>query len=241
MVKVRSDIVAFTILMVLLVLLGNSFVHFERELYEDARKSSSDVGFPPSDSAIIVTTMDELEAAMENGDEFSIKVETDNITKTGYYKEQHTDNAPQKIPGFFVHLFTTLESKIYDRMYIVELEDGERVPVLMYGKVLDFSEDTMLLPIGEKVSFKKSREYLEKLDDKYGLSGDKATYWYIDAAGDQFTLDLEFREKQEQVYTTNILIMLACFILYCIISTVYLVKARKKYEEQVKAQGNALQ
>ena len=38
MVKVRSDIVAFTILMVLLVLLGNSFVHFERELYEDARK-----------------------------------------------------------------------------------------------------------------------------------------------------------------------------------------------------------
>lgn len=237
MVKVRFDIVVFMFIWIILVILGNSFVNFEKDFYEDASERSGSVGYPPSDEALVVTTMDELEAAMEEDDEFTIEVDTDKIKKTNYVKQQHTDLAVQKMPGFFVLAFGALEGNVYDRMYIVELENGERVPVLMFGDTLDFSEDTIKLPIGEVKEFNKKKDYLKELDDKYELGGSDVGYWYIDANGDSLTADLDFTNKLDKVECTNWAIIFVGFVIYSIVSTVYMVKARKKYMQQVKAQG----
>lgn len=239
MVKVRFDIVVFTFIWVILVILGNSFVNFEKDFYEDAPEYSTSVGYPPSEDALVVTNMDELEAAMEEDSRFTIEVDTDNVKKTNYVKEQHTNLAVQKVPGFFVLAFKALEGTVYDRMYIVELEDGERIPVLMFGDALDFSEDSIKLPIGEIKEFNKKKEYLEELDDKYELSGSDVGYWYVDASGESLTSDLDFTNKRDKVESTNWAIICIGFVLYTIISSVYMLIARKKYLKQVKAQEQA--
>lgn len=231
MVKVRFDIVVFTFIWVILVILGNSFVNYEKDFYENAPEYSNSVGYPPSEDALVVTNMDELEAAMEEDDRFTIEVDTDNIKKTNYVKEQHTDNAVHKVPGFFVLAFGALEGTVYDRMYIVELEDGERVPVLMFGDALDFSEDTIKLPVGEIKEFSKKKEYLKELDDKYELGGSNVGYWYVDANGDFLTADLDFTNKRDKVESTNWIIICVGFILYTIVSSVYMLIARRRYSK----------
>ena len=182
----RFDIVIFAFMITLLVLFGNCFVNYEKGIYEEAKPLGSYKGYSVESSGRdiqIVTTLAEMEEAAGNSDYFAIKTDKKKIKKTNFFAEHDEDAGFTKIPPFFVHMFSSLETKSYDRLYVVELEDGNYVPVKMFGETIDFSEDTITLPIAKRTLYKKPLNSLTKVNEKYELAGDKATYWYVDANG----------------------------------------------------------
>ncbi|MBR4084551.1 MAG: hypothetical protein IKK33_09770 [Lachnospiraceae bacterium] len=227
----RFDIVIFAFLITFLVLFGNCFVNFEREIYEEVRPLGSYKGYSVENvrgDIMIVTTLAEIEEAVGNSDYFAIKADKKKIKKTNYFAEHDEDAGFSKIPPFFVHMFSSLEPKSYDRLYIVELEDGNYVPVKMFGETIDFSEDTITLPIAKRTLYKNPLKSLTKVNEKYELAGEKATYWYVDATGIGISCQDEFYDAQDRVVMVNWIIIMGGVILYTIISTVRLAKKRER-------------
>lgn len=228
MVKVRFDIVVATFLIMLLIILGNGFVNINKGFYESMEEWETRIGYPPSDEAIAVTTIEEMAMAAEYGDSFSIVVDSDNVKKTSYYSQMNGSEKIGKWSAFSIWFNRALNGAYFDRMYIVELEDGHRVPVLMMDGILDLSEDTVALPLGEVKFLSKKPDYLKELDKKYELSEYVDNQWYVDASGKEMTIFSDFMDRAEKLKNTNWTIFGVGFVLYTIISTILMVKARKK-------------
>lgn len=226
--KTRGDIILVTVALMFLVVIGNYFIPYEKALYKNAEVTVFTTGFPAQEDTLIVSTMEEIDKAYEGYDEFAIQVDTDKIQKTNYYLDISTaGNRFKTSNSAFIHLSTIIEGSAYDQIFIVELADGNRIPVRMYGKVLDFSGDTMLLPVGEKLVYSKPFSVLEEIDSKYDLTAEDATYWMVDASGEEFCHTDEVSEKRHLVYCINWGIIIAGAFGYAIISTIVLVKKKR--------------
>lgn len=228
MVKVRFDIVVVTFLTFILVILGNSLVNINKSIYESVDKEEWSIGYPASDEAIAVTTLEELAMATEYGYPFAIIVDSDKVKKTNYYSQLNGDRTVEKKVPFSIWFNRALNGSYYDRMYIVELSDGQRVPVLMLDGVLDLSEDKVVLPIGEAEFLSKKTDYLEALDKKYDLSESAAEQWYVNASGKDMTIFTDYKDKVETLKTTNWTIVGVVVALYAIISTIGIWKSYKR-------------
>lgn len=238
MVKVRFDIVVFTIIWIFLVVLVNYFIPpFERTIFEEMDTVFDYEGYPANQYVDVVTTWAEIEAANENYDNFAIQVNTDKIQPTSYYGSMNTSGASfSKSNAFLKHAQAVLGNDHSDRLYVVELADGNRVVVQMYPRVLDLSADTITLPIGEYKTLSKSMETLEAIDEKYDLTTDNATSSLINATGSHFCNEEAVREKRDSVYTMNMAIIAGGFILYSIISTIMIVVTRMKLKKAMQEQ-----
>lgn len=238
MYKVRFDIVLFTIIWVFLVVLVNFFLPpYERTIYEEMDTPSTYEGYPVNEYVDVVTTWSEIETAIENYDNFSIQVDTDKIQPTNYFDDMTSSGVSfSKSNAFLVHAQGVIGKSYSDRLYVVELADGNRVVVQMYPRVLDLSADKITLPIAEYKSLSKSMETLEAIDEKYDLTTDNATSSIINATGSHFCNEEVVREKRDSVYIMNMAIIAAGFVLYTIISTIIMVIARKKVNSTMVGQ-----
>lgn len=228
MVKVRFDIVVVTFLAFLLVILGNSFVNFNKSFFEEQDGSGVLIGYPATEESLAVTTLEELAIATEWGYPFAIVVDSDNIQKTNYYAPLKGDDTVKKMSRFSIWFNKALQGNNYDRIYIVELADEQRVAVRMLDGVLDLSEDMAVLPVGEAEFLSEETEYLTALDEKYDLCESVAKQWYVNASGKDMTTYMDYRDKIEALKTTNWIIVGVIVAFYAIASTVYIVKLRKK-------------
>ncbi|MBE5941047.1 MAG: hypothetical protein E7264_00765 [Lachnospiraceae bacterium] len=230
MYKVRFDIVLFTIIWVFLVVLVNFFLPpYERTIYEEMDTPSTYEGYPVNEYVDVVTTWSEIETAIENYDTFSIQVDTDKIQPTNYFGDMTSSGVSfSKSNAFLVHAQGVIGKSYSDRLYVVELADGNRVVVQMYPRVLDLSAERITLPIAEYKSLSKSMETLEAIDEKYDLTTTDATSSIINATGSHFCNEEVVREKRDFIYIMNMAIIAAGFVLYTIISTILMVVARKK-------------
>lgn len=230
MYKVRFDIVLFTIIWVFLVVLVNFFLPpYERTIYEEMDTPSTYEGYPINEYVDVVTTWSEIETAIENYDNFSIQVDTDKIQPTNYFGDITSSGVSfSKSNAFLVHAQGVIGKSYSDRLYVVELADGNRVVVQMYPRVLDLSAERITLPIAEYKSLSKSMETLEAIDEKYDLTTTDATSSIINATGSHFCNEEVVREKRDFIYIMNMAIIAAGFVLYTIISTILMVVARKK-------------
>ena len=230
MYKVRFDIVLFTIIWVFLVVLVNFFLPpYERTIYEEMDTPSTYEGYPVNEYVDVVTTWSEIETAIENYDNFSIQVDTDKIQPTNYFGDITSSGVSfSKSNAFLVHAQGVIGKSYSDRLYVVELADGNRVVVQMYPRVLDLSAERITLPIAEYKSLSKSMETLEAIDEKYDLTTTDATSSIINATGSHFCNEEVVREKRDFIYIMNMAIIAAGFVLYTIISTILMVVARKK-------------
>ncbi len=228
MVKVRFDIVVATFLIFIMVILGNSFVNINKSFYESLDEEVGFIGYPASEDTIAVTTLEELAVATEYGYSFAIIVDSDNVKKTNYYSQLNGNRTVEKKSRFSIWFNRALGGNYYDRMYIVELADKQRVPVLMLDGVLDLSEDTVVLPIGEAEFLSEETDYLEALDKKYDLSESAAEQWYVNASGKDMTIFTDYKDKVETLETVNWTIVGVAFVLYTIISTIYISKSYKR-------------
>lgn len=228
MVKVRFDIVIATFLIFIMVILGNSFVNINKSVYESLDEEIGFIGYPASEDTIAVTTLEELALATEYGYSFAIIVDSDNVKKTNYYSQLNGNRTVEKKSRFFIWFNRALGGNYYDRMYIVELADKQRVPVLMLDGVLDLSEDTVVLPVGEAEFLSEKTDYLEALDKKYELSESAAEQWYVNASGKDMTIFTDYKDKVETLENVNWTIVGVGFVLYTIISTIYISKSYKR-------------
>ncbi len=230
MYKVRFDIVVFTIIWVFLIVLVNFFLPpFERTIFEEMDTMSDYEGYPVNQYVDVVTTWSEIETAVENYDNFAIQVDTNKIQPTNYFGDMTSSGVSfSKSNAFLVHAQGVIGKSYSDRLYVVELADGNRVVVQMYPRVLDLSADKITLPIAEYKTLSKSMETLEAIDEKYDLTTDNATSSIINATGSHFCNEEVVREKRDSVYIMNMAIIAAGFVLYSIISTIIMVVARKK-------------
>lgn len=237
MYKVRFDIVVFTIIWIFLVVLVNFLIPpYEQTIFEEMDTMSDYEGYPANQYVDIVTTWDEIETAFENYDRFAIQVDTDKIQPTNYFGDMTSSGVSfRKSNAFLVHAQSVIGKDHSDRLYVVELSDGNRVVVQMYPRVLDLSADIITLPIAEYKTLSKSMETLETIDEKYDLTTDNATSSIINATGSHFCNEEVVREKRDSVYTMNMAIIAAGFILYTIISTILMVIARKKVNSTMVA------
>ncbi len=238
MYKVRFDIVLFTIIWVFLVVLVNFFLPpYERTIYEEMDTPSTYEGYPVNEYVDVVTTWSEIETAIENYDNFSIQVDTDKIQPTNYFGDMTSSGVSfSKSNAFLVHAQGVIGKSYSDRLYVVELADGNRVVVQMYPRVLDLSAERITLPIAEYKSLSKSMETLEAIDEKYDLTTTDATSSIINATGSHFCNEEVVREKRDSVYTINMAIIATGFVLYTIISTIIMVIARKKVNSTMVGQ-----
>ncbi len=234
MVKVRFDIVVFTFIWIILVVLGNYFVTpVERTMFEEMDSVFDYEGYPANEYVDVVTTWAEIEAAVEDYDTFAIQVEKDKIQPTNYFATMKSSGVGfSKSNAFLEHAKSVISNEQRDRLYVVELADGNRVVVQMYSKVLDLSKDTITLPIGDYKKLSKSMTTLEEIDKKYDLTIEDATSSIINATGYHFCLDSEVSEKIDARYTLNMIIIGVGFALYTILSTIAMVVARKKLSQQ---------
>lgn len=230
MYKVRFDIVVFTIIWVFLVVLVNYFIPpYERTIFEEMDTMSDYEGYPVNQYVDVVTTWNEIETAIENYDNFAIQVDTNKIQPTNYFGDITSSGVSfRKSNAFLVHAQAIIGKDHSDRLYVVELADGNRVVVQMYPRVLDLSADKIILPIAEYKTLSKSMETLEAIDEKYDLTTENATSSIINATGSHFCNEEVVRERRDSVYTINMAIIAAGFVLYTIISTIMMVVARKK-------------
>ncbi len=230
MYKVRFDIVLFTIIWVFLVVLVNFFLPpYERTIFEEMDTPSTYEGYPANEYVDVVTTWNEIETAVENYDNFAIQVDTNKIQPTNYFGDMTSSGVSfSKSNAFLVHAQGVIGKSYSDRLYVVELADGNRVVVQMYPRVLDLSAERITLPIAEYKSLSKSMETLEAIDEKYDLNTDNATSSIINATGSHFCNEEVVREKRDSVYIMNMAIIAAGFVLYTIISTILMIVARKK-------------
>lgn len=238
MYKVRFDIVLFTIIWVFLVVLVNFFLPpYERTIYEEMDTPSTYEGYPVNEYVDVVTTWSEIETAIENYDNFSIQVDTDKIQPTNYFGDMTSSGVSfSKSNAFLVHAQGVIGKSYSDRLYVVELADGNRVVVQMYPRVLDLSAERITLPIAEYKSLSKSMETLEAIDEKYDLTTTDATSSIINATGSHFCNEEVVREKRDFIYIMNMAIIAAGFVLYTIISTIIMVIARKKVNSTMVGQ-----
>lgn len=238
MYKVRFDIVMFTIIWIFLVVLVNYFIPpYERTIFEEMDTMSDYEGYPVNQYVDVVTTWDEIETAIDNYDNFAIQVDTDKIQPTNYFGSMTSSRVSfSKSNAFLVHAQAIIGKDNSDRLYVVELADGNRVVVQMYPRVLDLSADKITLPIAEYKTLSKSMETLEAIDEKYDLTTENATSSIINATGSHFCNEEMVREKRDSVYTINMAIIAAGFILYTIISTIMMVVARKKVNSTMVGQ-----
>ena len=235
MIKVRFDIVVFTIIWIFLVILVNYFITpYERIIFEEMEVSYGYEGYPVDEYVDVVTTWDEIQSATENYDRFAIQVDTDKIQPTSYFARG--DSSFFKSNAFLVHAQSVLSKTQDDRLYVVELEDGNRVVVQMYGRVIDLSADRVTLPIGEYDTFTSTRETLVAIDEKYDLTTPDATTSIINATGSHFCNEEAVREKRDSVYTVNMAIIAGGFFLYTIVSTIMMVVMRKKMNQTMLEQ-----
>lgn len=228
MVKVRFDIVVATFIIFILVILGNGFVNINKSFYESADKKETIIGYPASDEAIAVTTMEELVMATEYGYSFAIVTDSDKVKKTNYYSQLNGSEKIEKQFAFSIWLNRALNGAYYDRLYIVELEDGNRIPVLMMDGVVDMSKDVVALPLGEVEFLSDKPQYLKELNKKYELSEYVDEQWYVNASGDEMTIFSDYTKKVDALKTINWTIIGVSFALYSIISTILMVKGRMK-------------
>lgn len=228
MVKVRFDIVVATFLIFILVILGNAFVNINQSFYESLDEEVGFIGYPACDDTVVVTSLEELAQATESGYPFSIIVDSDKVKKTNYYLQLNGGNTVEKKSRFSIWFNRALEGSYYDRMYIVELADKQRVPVLMLDGVLDLSEETVVLPIGEAEFLREKTDYLDALDEKYDLSESAAEQWYVNASGKDMTIFTDYKDKAETLKNINWTIVGVAVGLYAIISTIYIWKSYKR-------------
>lgn len=238
MVKIRFDIVVFTIIWIILVVVVNFFIPpYERTIFEEMDTVFDYEGYPANQYVDVVTTWDEIETATENYDRFAIQVDTDKIQPTSYFGSMNTSGVSfSKSNAFLKHAQSVISNDCSDRLYVVELADGNRVVVQMYPRVLDLSSDRITLPIGEYKTLSQSMETLEAIDEKYDLTIDNATSSLINATGSHFCNEDVVREKRDSVYTINMAIIAGGFILYTIISTIMIVVTRKKVKQTMVGQ-----
>lgn len=226
--KVRFDIVVAAFLIILLDILGNSFININKGHFESLNKDEYRIGYPASDDAIAVNTLKELETATEDGYPFAITTDSDRVKKTNYYLQLNGDGTVEKKSRFSIWYNRALGGNYYDRIYIVELADKQRVPVLMLDGVLDLSGNSVILPIGEAEFLSEETDYLKALDEKYDLSKSAAEQWYVNASGKDLTIFTHYKEKAEALKTTNRVIIGVVLVLYSVISTIFILKKGKK-------------
>lgn len=231
--KVRSDIVLATFVAVIIVTIANYFiVPYERALYNNLESTWYSTGYPADESTRVVTTLAEIEAAAEAYEEFAIQVATDNIKATDYFVDlTNYDSGFIKMNPIISHFRVVLGKDYFDRLYVVELEDGNRVPVQMYGRALDFSEDSITLPVAECVKYRNASKTLTAIDEKYDLTAFNATSFLVDASGSDFCHSDEVSAKRDFVYYVNWGIIIGSVFIYAIYSTVKLVKYRKRLRQ----------
>ena len=227
MTKVRVDVALIAILLFILVNVGNYFSPVEQGAYEKAEPSSYEIGMPADDSITVVSTVKELEKAQKKHRNFAIKVEKDKLTQTDYYySNTYRDNGAFKSNPVVMSFRYAFEDETYDRIYVAELEDGNRILVRLFERALDLSDDTLILPIGEKIIYKDSYSPFEKINETIELTTEDATKWYVDASGYYFRQHYLMDKVSASDRSWGIII--GGIVIYMIVSTVFLVMHIKR-------------
>ena len=104
---------------------------------------------PADDTVTVVSTMEELEKSEEESGRFAIRVQKDKLKKTSYYYITGSDNGAFHSNPVFMAFNYAFSDKSYDRVYVAELEDGNRILVRIFERAADLSGSTVTLPIGK--------------------------------------------------------------------------------------------
>lgn len=232
MVKVRFDIVVVAFLTFLLVILGNAFVNINKDFFESQGADAYMIGYSANKDTLAVTTIEQLAMATEMGYPFALVVDSDKVKPTDYYWQLNGAKEVKKMPRFMVWYNRALGGNYYDRVYVVELKDGQMVPVVMFDGVVDLSKDVAVLPIGEAKFLTEKKDFLEDLDKKYDFAETAAAQWYVNASGEELTLLGAFGEKAGGLKTINWTIVVVIVVLYSVASTVYFSKKRSRDSEE---------
>lgn len=224
--KVRGDIVLFTFALVIIVGLVNYCFPVEKSAYKQAESSDNEVGMPADSSVKVVSTMQELEEASSKKGYFAIQADKNKLTKTDYYfSNTYTTKGAFHSNSLAMGLTYVFEDETFDRIYVVELEDGNRIPVRIFERALDLSDDTIILPIGRQKKLGSSYKTLEKIDEEFDLTTEDATKWYVDASGSWFRQNYIMDKASTGARSWTIVSI--GMILYIIVSTAFIVIAKK--------------
>lgn len=227
MIKIRADVVVVAMVVFLLVSVGNFFYPVERAEYKKAEPSSFEIGLPADESVKVVSTVKDLEKAQKKKGKFALKVDKDKLTKTDYYYSAKRRQYPpfQKNP-FVMYLRYAFTDDTYDRLYVAELEDGNRILVRIFERALDLSGDSIVLPIGKKVTYADSSKAFEDVNDQHKLTTKDATKWCVDASGYWFRQ--EYLLKKVSASARNWGIVVGVMVAYMILSSVIIIIKKKK-------------
>ena len=230
MIKVRLDVAVVAILLFVAVGFGNYFFPVEQGAYEKTEASSYEVGMPADDSVAVVSTVKELEKAQKRYRRFAIKVEKDKLTKTDYYfSNTYRDNGSFHSNPLVMGFKYAFDDETYDRIYVAELEDGNRILVRLFERALDLSEDTIILPIGEKIIYKDSYSPFEKINESIELTTEDATKWHVDASGYYFRQNYLLDKVSASGRSWGI--MIGGIVIYMIVSSVFLLMYNKRHSD----------
>lgn len=227
MIKIRADVVLVAMVVFLLVSVGNFFYPVEKVEYKKADPSSFEIGLPADESVKVVSTVKELEKAQKKKGHFALKVDKDKLIKTDYYySAKRRQYPPFQKNSFVMYLRYAFTDDTYDRLYVAELEDGNRILVRIFERALDLSGDSIVLPIGKKVTYADSTKAFEDVNDEYELTTEDATKWCVDASGYWFRQ--EYLLKKVSASERNWGIVVGVMVVYMILSSVITLVRNKR-------------
>ena len=170
------------------------------------------------------------EKAQKRYRRFAIKVEKDKLTKTDYYfSNTYRDNGSFHSNPVVMGFKYAFDDETYDRIYVAELEDGNRILVRLFERALNLSEDTIILPIGEKIIYKDSYSPFEKINESIELTTEDATKWHVDASGYYFRQNYLLDKVSASGRSWGI--MIGGIVIYMIVSSVFLLMYNKRHSD----------
>ena len=146
-----------------------------------------------------MSTVAEIQAAEENNQAFALKIDASQLEKTKYvYLKQYANAGLSKGNAFQTLTAQIFERKNYDRMYIAELEDGNRIVVRLLERTMKLKGDDLILPVSECHVVTSPSENYSALADQFDVNTWEDETWYVDASGYMMVQSTAFENAQNR-------------------------------------------
>lgn len=238
--RIRSDILIKVLIGIVIAILVGIVPNYQIFIYnklepltaQDVKDQSIkySIGYMPAGDISNATSAEEI----RNSAYCTIAVKGKNLHPTGYYKildetqagvkkgtgrkAVDVNNYKYKSNGFSIWFMNNAGPQ-YGQFYVAELDNGDKIIVLLDQTVLSHSKSkTIQLPIGT-VKDQYPTNFFESISSKYDLT--ETGTWYVDMAGSNFINSTH----TESLVIIRFALAAAAFILTYLILTLIFKKA----------------
>lgn len=179
LVRMRADILLSILISIIAAFIITGLINIDRIYYGKAvalEPNADLVGYPAGSDVVQAKSIAQIESERR----FTLALDGSRLVPTGRYRRLSGGGkyARNKLSVWV----ESVSGEEYGQFYVVELESGEKIVVLLDDFVVSTNKNNLVLPIGT-VERTVPTAMFKELRDSYGLS---ESDWFADLAGNSW-------------------------------------------------------